>query len=204
MYLLIFSIRLMGRVPGLCGSKLQSQPTGSRWAPLLEVSLPMKSNSSIWYICFKEWYLVSIYPVCLCACVITQLREQQPCTPLTWWRLVCRTRDLQDHLLESWCIRTALTVPRRCSAMRGFLASIEVGFFCHFLLHLLWFWCLVSCTCSMNDLCSAFTKFPIMPHRSGSSAYRCGTWEGYQTDCKCFPSPHCTMLTLQILVKFPQ
>lgn len=33
-----FSIRLMGTVPGQCGSKLQSQPTGSPWAPLLEVS----------------------------------------------------------------------------------------------------------------------------------------------------------------------
>lgn len=34
------SVRVTGAVPGLCGSRLQSRPTGSPWAPSLEVSSP--------------------------------------------------------------------------------------------------------------------------------------------------------------------
>lgn len=62
-----------------------------------------------------------------CVCVITQPREQQLCTPSIWWRPVCRIRGPPDPLLESWCIRTALTVPRRCFATRASLAFTEVG-----------------------------------------------------------------------------
>lgn len=61
-----------------------------------------------------------------CTCVITQPREPQRCTPSIWWRPVCRIRGPPDPLLESWCIRTALIVPRRCFATRASLAFTEV------------------------------------------------------------------------------
>lgn len=35
---------------------------------------------------------------------------------------------------------------------------------------------------------SPVTQSPMMPHRSGSSAYRCGTWEGHQTHSEYLPS----------------
>lgn len=39
-----FPIRPMGTLPGLCCSRLQSRPTGSPWALLLEVSYPTSKD----------------------------------------------------------------------------------------------------------------------------------------------------------------
>lgn len=42
----VYSIRATAMVPGPCGSKWQSRPTGSPWAPLLEVRYPGKEITS--------------------------------------------------------------------------------------------------------------------------------------------------------------
>lgn len=133
-------------------------------------------------------------------CVFIKLRERRLCTPSTWWKLGCRTRDPQDPLLESWCTRTALTVLRRCFATRVSLASIEVGQKCSTLTFRL-----------SHPPCSAarplwphlhvfvlISNFPssyfLLLYRTGSSAYRCGTWEGYQTHSEHLPShTQCTV-----------
>lgn len=42
------SISTTGNLPGLCGSRLQSRPTGSLWAPLLAVGYPQTSQSNMY------------------------------------------------------------------------------------------------------------------------------------------------------------
>ncbi len=122
-----FSVRHMGTAPGLCGSKSQSRPTGSPWAPLLEVSSCVARATRLcdghnWSVMYQNWGVAWVW-----ACVCLQQPEPRLCTRSTWWRLVCRTRDPRGPLLGSWCTRTALTVLRRCFATRVSLASIEVG-----------------------------------------------------------------------------
>lgn len=120
----------MGTLPGLCCSRLQSRPTGSPWALLLEVSYPTAKDrwlSEIAAATDKSNLRRIMYSYLYCLCVFAKLRERRPCTPSTWWRLVCRTRGPRDPLLESWCTRTALTVLRRCFVTKVSSASIEVS-----------------------------------------------------------------------------
>lgn len=93
-----------------------------RWVtPMARDRLLSEGYTPAFHICnlmryFKLWVCVSAKP-----------RERRQCTPLTWWRLVCRTRGPRGHSSGSWCTRTALTALRRCFATRVSLASTEVG-----------------------------------------------------------------------------
>lgn len=83
-YANLFTIRLMGTLPGLCGSKLQSRPTGSPWAPLLEVSCPLRQTSGKFDCSNLTWFgavcvsiatgATAVYPIDL---VKTRMQNQR-------------------------------------------------------------------------------------------------------------------------------
>lgn len=56
-----------------------------------------------------------------------QRSEPLPYIPSILWRLECRTSDQPARLWESSCIKTALTVLRKCSATRASLDCTEVS-----------------------------------------------------------------------------
>lgn len=105
-----FSTRPMGTVPGLCGSKLQSRPTGSPWAPLLEVSYLVARGR--WLsdgrtaACDLSNLVYSIWSECACVCSHSygsdsrlphRLGEDSYAEPEVH-RILCWRADVQEQL----------------------------------------------------------------------------------------------------------
>lgn len=156
-------------LPGPCGSRLPSRPTGSPWAPLPEVKYPGRKPHSLrivrgfvlpltLHVCdYAATGATAVYPIDL---VKTRMQNQRSTGSFVGELMYKNSFD---------CAKKVLRYEGFFGFYRGRPRSGSMPAFFSF---------------TSSDFSDLAALFLLMFYRFGSSAYRRRSWESYQTHSK--------------------